>query len=333
MRAVVQRVREASVIVDGEVVGEVRGGSRRPPRRRQRPTPRRTPTSRGEGRATADLRERRWQVRPLAPRRRRRGARRQPVHADRGHAQGKPSELHGAAQPEVAEPLYEGSARRSSARRARRARRLRRADASLPGQRRAGDDRARRIADPLGERCGRCYPWHTTFHRLHEMGAQRPFFLRSHSRRTDERHLHTRTSPSGRDRARGRARLARGRGARGGARVAEPVLRLRRPSERRRPRALRARSRASSTPIAPTSPSTCPRPGPSGRCASRSTSRPRSDGASPFAPIARSKGETVSRGSCDGAGDGAVLLSLAGEPEPLRIPYDAIVRANIIDTA
>jgi ribosome maturation factor RimP len=39
------------------------------------------------------------------------------------------------------------------------------------------------------------------------------------------------------------------------------------------------------------------------------------------------------KGELDGAGDGAVLLSLAGEPEPLRIPYDAIVRANIIDTA
>jgi ribosome maturation factor RimP len=39
------------------------------------------------------------------------------------------------------------------------------------------------------------------------------------------------------------------------------------------------------------------------------------------------------RGELHGAGDGAVLLSMAGEPEPLRIPYDAIVRANIIDTA
>ena len=39
----------------------------------------------------------------------------------------------------------------------------------------------------------------------------------------------------------------------------------------------------------------------------------------------RFKGELVS------AADGAVLLSPAGEPEPLRIPYDAIVRANLID--
>jgi ribosome maturation factor RimP len=41
----------------------------------------------------------------------------------------------------------------------------------------------------------------------------------------------------------------------------------------------------------------------------------------------RFKGELVS------AGDGAVSLSLGGEPEPLRIPYDTIVRANVIDTA
>jgi ribosome maturation factor RimP len=39
------------------------------------------------------------------------------------------------------------------------------------------------------------------------------------------------------------------------------------------------------------------------------------------------------KGELHGTGDGAVLLSLAGEPEPLRIPYDAIVRANTIDTA
>jgi ribosome maturation factor RimP len=33
------------------------------------------------------------------------------------------------------------------------------------------------------------------------------------------------------------------------------------------------------------------------------------------------------------AEDGAVTLAPAGESEPLRIPYDAIVRANLIDTA
>jgi len=39
------------------------------------------------------------------------------------------------------------------------------------------------------------------------------------------------------------------------------------------------------------------------------------------------------KGELHGADDGTVLLSLAGEPEPVRIPFDAIVRANIIDTA
>jgi ribosome maturation factor RimP len=39
------------------------------------------------------------------------------------------------------------------------------------------------------------------------------------------------------------------------------------------------------------------------------------------------------KGELHGADDGTVLLSLAGEPEPVRIPYDAIVRANIIDAA
>jgi ribosome maturation factor RimP len=39
------------------------------------------------------------------------------------------------------------------------------------------------------------------------------------------------------------------------------------------------------------------------------------------------------KGELHGVGDGTVLLSLAGTPEPVRIPYDAIVRANIIDTA
>ena len=39
----------------------------------------------------------------------------------------------------------------------------------------------------------------------------------------------------------------------------------------------------------------------------------------------RFKGELVD------AADGAVLLATAGDSDPLRIPYDAIVRANLID--
>jgi ribosome maturation factor RimP len=41
----------------------------------------------------------------------------------------------------------------------------------------------------------------------------------------------------------------------------------------------------------------------------------------------RFKGEVVD------AADGAIVLATAGDAEPLRIPYDAIVRANLIDTA
>jgi ribosome maturation factor RimP len=37
------------------------------------------------------------------------------------------------------------------------------------------------------------------------------------------------------------------------------------------------------------------------------------------------------RGEVLEAGDGAVTLAAAGKPEPLRIPYGAIVRANMID--
>jgi ribosome maturation factor RimP len=39
----------------------------------------------------------------------------------------------------------------------------------------------------------------------------------------------------------------------------------------------------------------------------------------------RFKGELVD------AADGAVLLATAKDSDPLRIPYDAIVRANLID--
>jgi ribosome maturation factor RimP len=45
------------------------------------------------------------------------------------------------------------------------------------------------------------------------------------------------------------------------------------------------------------------------------------------------EGRNRFKGELRGAGDGALLLSSAGDSEPLRIPYDAIVRANIIDTA
>jgi ribosome maturation factor RimP len=37
------------------------------------------------------------------------------------------------------------------------------------------------------------------------------------------------------------------------------------------------------------------------------------------------------RGELLEAGEGTVVLATAGAPEPLRIPYEAIVRANLID--
>ena len=72
------------------------------------------PTTRGDrrrpgaqGRRAPDLPRRRGPDEPLAPRRRRRGAGRLPVHALRGHAAWSPARLHGAAPPDLAERLYE----------------------------------------------------------------------------------------------------------------------------------------------------------------------------------------------------------------------------------
>lgn len=49
----------------------------------------------------------------------------------------------------------------------------------------------------------------------------------------------------------------------------------------------------------------------------------------------RTDGEMVGRSRFSGevveAGDASVTLAAAGEQAPLRIPYDAIVRANLID--
>jgi ribosome maturation factor RimP len=45
------------------------------------------------------------------------------------------------------------------------------------------------------------------------------------------------------------------------------------------------------------------------------------------------EGRNKFKGELVEAADGAVTLATPGEAEPLRIPYDAIVRANLIDTA
>ncbi len=93
MKAVVQRVSGARVRVREEVAGEIgpglcvllgvaRGDDAAVGRASGR-----------EGGAAAGLRERRGPIRPLAARHRRRGARREPVHADRGHREGQSAEL------------------------------------------------------------------------------------------------------------------------------------------------------------------------------------------------------------------------------------------------
>ena len=160
MRAVVQRVRDASVGVAGETVAEIGTGvvvllgvasgdtvaDARPPR--------------GKGRATAGLRERRRPLRPLAARRLRRGARREPVHADRGQQapEGQLDPTSRSGRPEVAEPLYERFCEAlADERRARLARRLRRPDGSRARQRRPGHDRPRHRAMP-GSDSDACSP-------------------------------------------------------------------------------------------------------------------------------------------------------------------------------
>src|SRR5215211_6659737 len=84
-----------------------------------------------------------------------------------------------------------------------------------------------------------CYPDLTAFHRLGEMGAWRPFFVRRH---TDGERSRQGADPGGRDRRQGRGGPAGRRGARGRAHRSGANHRLRRSRGRAgRPRALRAR--------------------------------------------------------------------------------------------
>ena len=83
-----------------------------------------------------------------------------------------------------------------------------------------------------------------------------------------------------RDRAAGRARPAGRRRARRRAADAVALLRLRRPSGRRRPRALRAASPTSCATTSASTASRCPRRASTGRCAAGSTSRRPRDTAS-----------------------------------------------------
>ena len=173
----------------------VGAGPARPPRRRRRATARTTPTgwparSRGCGSSTTAT----GKFDRSVARHRRRGARREPVHAARGHARRATDPAsRGAARPELAEPLYE-----------RFCEALR--DRGRPGRRRVssaaqmqvelvndgpGDDHPRHVGSPAGAFAGRdppgaslarhrCYPLLHRISRLDEMGARRPFLLRRH---------------------------------------------------------------------------------------------------------------------------------------------------------
>ena len=78
----------------------------------------------------------------------------------------------------------------------------------------------------------------------------------------------------------------------------------------------------------PTTRSTCRHPGRSVRCASPSTS-PSRVGTPRRVRLDGGEAEPLSR-RADRAGDDAITLE-AGDAREIRIPYDAIVRANLID--
>ena len=96
VRAVVQRVSRAAVRVDGEVVGACGTGLLVLLGVAVGDTPRRASALAGKVARLRIFPGRQRPLRPVAPRHRRRGARRQPVHADRRHAQGEQAELREA---------------------------------------------------------------------------------------------------------------------------------------------------------------------------------------------------------------------------------------------
>jgi D-aminoacyl-tRNA deacylase len=108
VRAVVQRVSEAAVSVGGESVSAIGAGVVVLLGVASGDTAEGAERMAGKGGAPSDLRERRGTARPRARRHRRRGARRQSVHARRGQQapEGNSSRLLEGSAPEVAEPLY-----------------------------------------------------------------------------------------------------------------------------------------------------------------------------------------------------------------------------------
>ena len=96
--------------------------------------------------------------------------------------------------------------------------------------------------------------------------------------------------------------------------------------ERCRPRALRARHRASSTATAATTRSTSRPRARSARSASESTSRRSSVASVALRTTTRSQAGSASAAVVTEAGESAVTLEV-GDVGVVRIPYDAIVRA------
>ena len=96
VRALVQRVSEASVEVAGEAVSAIgRGAPRARRRRRRRHAPRRSVDG-GQGRPASGARRRRGPDEPLGPRHGRRGARRVAVHALRRRVARQPARVYGS---------------------------------------------------------------------------------------------------------------------------------------------------------------------------------------------------------------------------------------------
>ena len=158
-----------------------RSGAVRAARRRARRHRGRRGAARRQGREPADLRERRGQVRPLAARHGRRGARRLAVHADRRHGEGQPAELLGGGAARGGGAGLRGVLRRA----ARAGRRGRRRACSAPGWRSSSSTTARSRSfwsrvrlrpDPVPAETAAAIlqtPHFTGF----EMGARRPFVL------------------------------------------------------------------------------------------------------------------------------------------------------------
>ena len=101
-------------------------------------------------------------------------------------------------------------------------------------------------------------------------------------------------------------------------------------AERRRPCALRARHARSRRVPRRSTRSTCRRPGPSGPLR-RPEHFADAVGAARRRPASRAAGRTDIAASCVEAGDDAITLQTRPTPATIRIPYDAIVRANLID--